>query len=235
VNRAILTSPDFQAIADPSDVQPRADDEFCANFCNKNKVLVISLEYPLAPAHRYPKAVKALIDVVNAVLEDKSLPFDKRKVVIGGSSAGANLSLAITQDASLQGKVGGVVAYYPPVDFTTPVAAAMASRPKHAGKDALEGGAEMFNWAYYTDDQDLRDPLLSPRYAERAKLPPKLYIVGCDFDMLCRDAEILAETMASVGEEKRTGIDDCWERNGVKWERCLGEDHGMLIIVESLT
>lgn len=125
---------------------PWADDEFSSNFCNNNNVLVISLHYPLAPQHRYPKAVKAIIDVVNAILEDESLPFDRNKVAIGGSSAGANLSLAAVQDPSLQGKIGGVVPFYPPVDFTTPIKQAMATRPKEAGPDILEnmGGHVQF-------------------------------------------------------------------------------------------
>jgi alpha/beta hydrolase fold len=164
---------------------------------------------------------------VKAVLEDESLPIDREKVTIGGSSAGANLSLACSQDPSLQGKIGGLVAYYPPSDISTPVKVSMASRPVHAGKDSLETAADMFNWAYCTVDVNLRDPQLSPTYAERAKLPPKLYIVGCEFDMLCRDSEIMAEKFASVGNGKRTGTDDNWERNGVKWEKVLGEDHGM--------
>jgi len=183
----------------------------------------------LAPAHPYPKPIYALIDVVKAVLEDESLPFDKKKVVIGGGSAGANLALATAQDSSLQGRFGGLVAYYPPCDFTTPVKTAISTRPKNAGKDPLADKAEMFNCAYFADDQDLRDPQLSPRWANRAKLPPKIYIVGCDFDMLCHDAEKMAESFASVGDGPRTGTDDCWEQNGVKWERCLGEEHGELI------
>lgn len=206
---------------------PWVDDEFCTNFCNDNKILVISLQYPLAPANRYPKAVHALVDVINAVLEDESLPIDRKKVAIGGASAGGNLSLAVTQDASLQGKVGGVVAYYPPVDFGTPLAVNLARRPKHAGPDMLRNGVRMLNWGYFRDDQDLTDPQLSVIYAERAKLPPKLYIIGCDFDLLCKDAEIMAEKIGSVGEGKRTGTDDCWERNGVKWERIMGEPHCM--------
>jgi hypothetical protein len=165
---------------------------------------------------------------VKAVLGDESLPIDTKKVTIGGSSAGANLSLACAQDPSLQGKIGGLVAYYPPCDISTPVKVAMATRPANAGKDMLETKADMFNWAYCADDINLRDPQVSPKYAERAKLPPKLYIVGCDFDLLCRDSEIMAEKFASVGNGKRTGTDDCWERNGVKWERILGEQHGKL-------
>jgi hypothetical protein len=46
---------------------------------------------------------------VNAVLDDNSLPFDRKKVAMGRASAGANLSLAVTQDESLQGRIGGVV------------------------------------------------------------------------------------------------------------------------------
>lgn len=165
------------------------------------------------------------------MLEDESLPIDRKKVAIGGGSAGANLSLACTQDPTLQGKIGGLVAYYPPCDVSTSVEVAMANRPANAGKDMLENGAEMFNWAYFTDDINMRDPQLSPKYAERAKLPPKMYIIGCDFDMLCKDSEIMAEKFASVGDGKRTGTDDCWERNGVKWERILGEQHGTLLDV----
>jgi acetyl esterase/lipase len=204
---------------------PWVDDEFCTNFCNDNRLVVVSLQYPLSPANRYPKAIHAVVDVVKAVLKDESLPIDRKKVAIGGASAGANLSLAVTQHASLQGKVGGVVAYYPPVDFSTPLEVNMARRPKDAGPDLLENGVRMFNWGYFTDAQDLKDPQLSVAYAERAKLPPKLYIIGCDFDLLCNDAEIMAEKLGSVGDGKRLGTDDCWERNGVKWERIMGEPH----------
>lgn len=210
-------------------MSPYVDDEFCTNFCNENKVLVISLDYPLAPANPYPKAVNALVDVVTAVLEDESLPFDRKKVAIGGSSAGANLSLAVVQGKSLQGKVRGVVSFYPPADFSTPLEVNLARRPEHAGPDMLESRVHMFNWGYFTDEQDLKDPQLSVRYAQRATLPPKLYIIGCDFDLLCNDAEIMAEECGSVGTEEKKGTDDCWERNGVKWERVMEEPHGMFI------
>jgi acetyl esterase/lipase len=210
-------------------MSPHVDDEFCTNFCNDNKVLVISLDYPLAPANPYPKAVNALVDVVTAVLEDESLPFDRKKVAIGGSSAGANLSLAVVQDKSLQGKIRGVVSFYPPADFSTPLEVNVARRPEHAGPDMLESLVHVFNWGYFTDEQDLKDPQLSVRYAQRAMLPPKLYIIGCDFDLLCKDAEIMAEEYGSVGTEKKKGTNDCWERNGVKWERVMEEPHGMLI------
>jgi hypothetical protein len=105
----------------------------------------------------------------------------------------------------------------------------MLTRPKGAAvpPDPLEHSVTMFDFGYASAGQDLRDPLLSVRFAERDKLPPKLCIVGCEFDMLCREAELFAEKMASVGSGERTGSEILWEQNGVRWEKILGELHGM--------
>ena len=205
---------------------PWVDDKFCSDFSNDNKILVVSLDYPKSPAHPWPAAVDAIPDLVNAVLEDEALPIDKSKVSIGGFSAGGNLSFAVTQFESLQGKVGGIVSYYPPVNFVTPTAVNLATRPKDAPPDPLENGVGMFNWGYINPGQDMRDPLLSVSYARREKLPPKIYIIGCELDLLCRDAEIMAENLAKTGSGDRIGTDVCWEKNGIKFEKILGELHG---------
>lgn len=208
-------------------MSPLVDDPFCSHFANKNKVVVVSLDYPKAPSHRYPAAVEALTDLIKAVLNDETLPIDKKKVAIGGFSAGANLSLAVTQNESLREKIGGVVAFYPPTDFVTKGPDKMKTRPDGAPPDPLENAVGMFDYGYAPAGQDLQDPQLSVRFAERDKLPPKLCIIGCEFDLLCREAELFAEQMASVGSGERTGSDTLWEKNGVHWEKVLGELHGM--------
>ncbi|CZR56969.1 related to triacylglycerol lipase [Phialocephala subalpina] len=207
-------------------MSPKVDDKFCTQFCNDNKVLVISLDYPKAPSNPYPAGVHAITDLVEAILADDSLPFDRKKVAIGGFSAGATLSLAATQDERLQGKVGGVVAYYPPSNWTTSIDWKLSTRPKDAGPDPLLSLAGMFDFAYYNADQDLTDPQASVAFAPREKLPPKICIVGCELDMLCRDSEVMAERLASAGDGTRTGNDTVWEQNGVRWEKVLNEEHG---------
>ena len=202
-------------------MNPMFDDKFCSYFSNANKVLVVSLDYPKTPQYQFPAPVEAVVDLVNAVLQDQALPFDKNKVAIGGFSAGANLALAVSQHESLQGKIKGAVPYYPPVDFTTPIAVNLAARPKDAGWDMLEADVPMFNYGYMMPGQDLSDPLLSVTYAPRERLPPKLYIIGCEHDLLCRDAEIMAKKFANI--EDTTDI--TWEKNGVKWEKIAGEIH----------
>ena len=84
----------------------------------------------------------------------------------------------------------------------------------------------MFDFGYVPVGQDLTDPLLSVKYAERQNLPPNLCIIGCEFDLLCREAELFAEKMANVESGERTGSDDLWEKGGVRWEKILGEVHG---------
>jgi acetyl esterase/lipase len=209
------------------------DDPFSSSFSNDNKVILISLDYPKAPESPYPAAVNALIDTIKAVLEDDTLPFDRKKVAIGGFSAGANLSLAVTQDETLRSKIRGVVAYYPPVDFVTKGFQKMLTRPEGAPPDKLENMVAMFDYNYVPAGQDLRDLRLSVGFAPRDKLPPKLCIVGCEFDLLCKEAEIFVEKMATVGSGERTGSDVLWEQNGVRWEKILGEEHGMLMTLWS--
>lgn len=209
-------------------MSPKVDDRFCSYFSNKNKVLVVSLDYPKSPDNKFPGPSEAIVDLVLAVLGDDSLPFDPKKVAMGGFSAGANLSLSAAQYESLQGKIAGIVSYYPPADFSYPINLSIAERPKEAPQpDMLAGMADLFHWAYIKPEQDLKDPLLSPTFARKERLPPKIFILGCEYDMLCRNSEIMAEKFANArGQGERKGRDVEWEKNGIKWELILGEEHG---------
>ena len=208
---------------------PMVDDKFCSTLSTNHNVLVVSLDYPKSPAHQFPVAVQALTDIVNAVLEDDTLPIDTTKVAIGGFSAGGNLAFGVCQDKTLQGKIGGIVSLYAAVNFAAKSGEKQATAPEGAGAVLPQDQLTMFSWAYVKEGQDLTDPVLSPAYAPRGTLPPKLYIIGCELDLLCRESEILAERLASEGAGELSGSDILWEKNGVKWEKILGEDHGMFI------
>lgn len=207
-------------------LNPVLDDVFCYNLANNHNVLVVSVDYPKAPAAKFPQPVLAVIDVLKAILDDNALPIDKTKVAMGGFSAGANLSLAAVQDEELRSRIGGIVAIYPPVDWTKGLEADLATRPQNAPPDPLAPNVYAFDWAYLKPDQDLRDPQLSVTYAPRGKFPAKLYIAGCEFDLLCRNAELMAEKFGSLGDGEKTETAEGWEQNGIKWEKFLGMEHG---------
>ncbi|KAG9248960.1 prolyl oligopeptidase-like protein [Calycina marina] len=205
---------------------PHIDDRTCTELSNNNNLLVVSLDYRKAPTNPYPAAVNDLIKAINSVLDDESMPFDRKKVAVGGFSAGANLSLAVCQDESLQGKIGGIISFYAPVDWSTTTPDKLLTRPSNAGKDALENSAPWFNWAYVNVGQNLKDSMLSPLYAPSNKLPPKIYFLGCEFDMLCKESELLAERLAKERSGEDIAPGDVWEKGGIKWEKILGEGHG---------
>jgi acetyl esterase/lipase len=207
---------------------PAMDDPFSSGFANDNKIILVSMDYPKAPESPYPAAVNALIETVKAVLADESLPFDKSKIAIGGFSAGGNLSLAVAQDETLRNRIGGVTAYYPAMDFVSKGPEKMLTRPEGAPPDMLENAVAMFDYSYVPVGQDLRDPRLSVTFATRESLPSKICIIGCEFDLLCKEAELFAEKVA-VGGGERTGSEIIWEQNGVRWEKVLGEEHGTSI------
>ena len=208
---------------------PQVDDEFASGFANKYGICVVNIGYRLAPLHYFPSQVYDCAAIVQAVIEDESLPVDRQNVVLGGFSAGGNLSLAIAQLPTLKGKIAAIVAFYPVVDFTRSKEQMMKERPFTPGKqDVLQNSSNWFGWGYVPSGTDRRDPLLSPVFAKRVDLPQKLYFIGAEHDMLCKGAEDMAERLAESEngrkETLKSGVG--WEKGGIRWEKAMGWDHG---------
>lgn len=87
----------------------------------------------------------------------------------------------------------------------------MKSRPP--GPDGLYAVGEDIRRLYIPVDQDVSDPLLSPTFADPAKLPQKLYIIGAEYDLLVGEAETFAKKMTAAGKD-------------VEWTKVLGARHG---------
>jgi acetyl esterase/lipase len=200
------------------------DDEFAYPFSNKHSICIVSISYSKAPFYRFPTQIHDIAAIVQAVLADSTLPLDKSNVVIGGSSSGGNLVFGVSQE--LKDVFKGVVAFYPVADYTRTVKQQLASRPVDSGFDILGPTMQMFAWGYIPQGHDKKDPRLSVALARREDLPSKICIVGVELDLMCMDAERMAERLASVGSGNRIGTDIKWEQNGVRWEKVLGHEHG---------
>lgn len=114
----------------------------------------------------------------------------------------------------------------------TPQSVSIAARPSYAPKDGLEEVGPVFNHAYIPPEADLCDPRLSVAYAKRETLPKKICIVACELDMLWYDAEFMAERLA--GKERVDG-EIVWEKDGVRWEKVMGVEHGTLMVSVSIS
>jgi monoterpene epsilon-lactone hydrolase len=148
----------------------------------------ISLEYRLAPEHRFPADVEDVVAAYRELLAQGRAP---QSIAFAGDSAGGGLTIAgalAARDAGLP-MPAAIVAFSPGVDATR----AGESMLTKAAADPLLDRASLDRMSsFYVAGQDRRNPLLSPAVtADLTGLPPMLVQVGTN-EMLLDDARRLA-------------------------------------------
>jgi acetyl esterase/lipase len=204
------------------------DDEFCATLANKFNIIVVSIEYSKAPRSKFPEPTNDVVAIAQAIIEDEDLPIDETRVVLGGFSAGGNLALSAAQISGLKDKICGIVCWYPVTDFSLTALEKQSSR-RYRNKndiDDLKDWAPLWNWAYIRPGQNIRDPLLSVRYAKAEDLPNWIYMIGAEFDMLANEARETIFDIAGLDElERERGIDG-FVKGTYNWKLVKGVRHG---------
>jgi acetyl esterase/lipase len=203
------------------------DDYFCSSWCERTGMIVASLNYRKSPLHPFPTPVHDIAVLSLSVIEDKSLPIDKSRVIIGGFSAGGNLALTSSLLPELQRRIKGVVAYYPVVDWSSPPHTKFATRlyTERASESLATAGA-MLDWAYVTAGQNRKTKILSPCYADRKELPEYICMIGAQHDMFCREARDMMYSLAGK-ELPETGWDG-FEEGTYKWVLKMGVRHAFM-------
>lgn len=171
---------------------PSDNDAWNHAFASEQSALVIALNYAKAPLSPYPHQTADVSALLLAALSDPSLPIDPDRVAVAGWSAGGNLALAAAQLPTLRPRLRAVVPIYPVVDFSVPSSAKPPSRPYKPSLGGFRGRqtdyllalAPLFDWSYCPPGGDARDPGLSVGYAPRDALPRRVFVVGCELDIL---------------------------------------------------
>lgn len=211
---------------------PAVDDRDNLILCHEHGFCVVSIPYRLGPTHKWPTAPLDCAGMITAVLEDDSLPVDRSRVATMGYSAGGNLSITavLALKPEVRAKIAGIAAYYPTVD-QVPDFGLKKQRQTMApnGKDMLHILGPAFNSGYIPPGTKKDEPLLSPIYAQRDQLPPKISILGCEYDILCVEASEMAEDLASQESGDKVPLLDGrtgWTKGGIRWELIKGTIHG---------
>jgi acetyl esterase len=151
----------------------RMGDWLCSNVAVNVGTVVVSVDYRLAPVHKFPAAVEDCYAATEWVAEH----FGGFPLGLMGESAGANLAAVTCLLARDSG--GPVISHqvllYPPVDMTD------ESRPAAAYDDApfLSLAERQLYRRFYLGDADPADPRVSPlRAKDHAGLPPALIQTG---------------------------------------------------------
>lgn len=94
-------------------------DVVCRTLADKGQLIVISVDYRLAPEHKFPAAVDDAIAATDWISKNAApLGIDDARLIVGGDSAGGNLAAIVAINARNAGpKIAGQILIYPATDF----------------------------------------------------------------------------------------------------------------------
>jgi acetyl esterase/lipase len=169
---------------------------FAAHVSQQTGACVLMPHYRLAPEHPFPAAVQ---DCVTAYRWIRRQGVPAKRTVIMGDSAGGNLTL--TTALSLRDKGEDLPAALVDISGVTDFTLSQKTfHTKAGGEGLLSAGNQEFTQRSYAlaGTENLRDPLLSPLYANVKGLPPTLLMVGSQ-EVLLTDTTRMADRLRDGG------------------------------------
>jgi acetyl esterase len=167
-----------------------------AELADNTGLVAIALDFRMAPEHPFPAAVEdAYGALCGIVAEAARLDIDPARVVIGGESSGANMSVVLAMMRRDRGgpAIRGTALISPVLDFT---------RWRHGGEDAplLTGGEmEYYTACYCPEPEQASHPYVSPLLHGKFHDLPPAYVMGTELDSLLVDSERYAEQLRDNG------------------------------------
>ncbi len=175
-------------------------DNICRSVSQKGSVVVISVDYRLAPEHPFPSG---LTDAYNALLwvheNAGSLNADAERIAVGGDSSGGNLAAAV----SLMSKdktpdmIDLQILIYPVLDLANLESDSYNNFATGYGLTKQQM-SHVIN-AYVRDESDLTNQLASPIYARSLKNLPPTQIISAKLDILRDEGETFAKNLKEAG------------------------------------
>ncbi|HXQ51369.1 MAG TPA: alpha/beta hydrolase [Stellaceae bacterium] len=170
----------------------------CRLLANASGARVVSVEYRLAPEHRFPAAVEDGCAAIAWVAENApALGVDRARIAVGGDSAGATLAAVVCQYARDHGPRIALQLLLCPA---TRLDADTASRRIFEDGFFLEAlSMEWFARHYVGSDTMPADPRLSPLLAADLSRLPEAHIHTAAFDPLRDEGKDYAGRLAQAG------------------------------------
>lgn len=178
----------------------RQQDWACSIVARDLDAVVVSVDYRLAPTHRFPAGVEDCYDALLwAAAHAEELGGDPTRIGVMGDSAGGNLAAVVSIIA--RDSDGPAVSHqaliYPVTDMTDAIEQDASYVGNTRGIVLSNSDMEIFHGHYVPDGVELDDFRLSPlRAADLSHLPPAIVVVaGLDplHDSGIRYAQALAD------------------------------------------
>jgi acetyl esterase len=174
-------------------------DGICRSLANGASCVVVSVDYRLAPEHKFPAAPEDCYAATQWVAQNAAeLNVDASHIAIGGDSAGGNLSAVVAQMARDRGGPHLVfqLLIYPATDFRMNT---VSIEENATGYFLTKDDMIWFTNHYLNSEEDKTNPLASPLLAsDLSGLPPAL-IITAQYDPLRDEGELYGQKLREAG------------------------------------
>jgi acetyl esterase len=174
-------------------------DVVCRKLADEGELMVVSVDYRLAPEHKFPAAVDDAIAATKWIAGNaRQLGIDAARLTVGGDSAGGNLA-AVVAIAARDGDgpdIAGQLLIYPAIDFAL-------THPSHSEPETsillTHSVIKWFRDHYLNGAADVGDWRASPaRASTLAGLPPA-YVLTAGADPLRDEGDEYARQLKQAG------------------------------------
>ena len=181
-------------------------DWLCSQVCIGVGAVVVSVDYRLAPTHRFPMAVIDSLAAVNWVAQNADeLGVDPARIGVMGDSAGGNLATVVCQLLRDRGgpRISHQALMYPATDLRTPEDYDPTNQDRADWPILSSASMVSFRDHYLGPEGDANDPMASPILAkDLSGLPPALIQVA-EYDPLRDDGIRYARALQVAGTSVR--------------------------------
>ena len=175
-------------------------DAVCRALAKESGAVVISVDYRLAPEHKFPAAVEDSYAATQWVAANaERLGIDANRIAVGGDSAGGNLATVIAMRFRDAGgpALAAQILLYPVTDVSSFDTA--SHREFADGYFLTRGAMAWFTGHYLASDDHKRSPEASPLLSPNLSgLPPAL-VITAEFDPLRDEGEAYAQRLRQAG------------------------------------
>lgn len=169
-------------------------------LCEKSGVLVVAVDYRMAPEYRYPTGIEDSYAALSWVHEHAAeFGGDPARMAVAGDSGGgylAALMTRLTRQRADAPDLASQVLIYPAVGTRG------HSRSLDRFAHGYVFGVEELEWAYgswIVDPEQLKSPMIMPILAKDFSGLPPAYIASAEYEIMRDDIEEYARLLADAG------------------------------------
>ena len=175
------------------------NDPTCRALANASGAIVVSVDYRLAPEHKFPIPFDDCYAATEwAAANAASFGGDGSRLAVAGSSAGGNLAAAVALRARDEG--GPRLAHQ---SLICPVVDTDLERPSYVengdGYGLNYDTMVYFLQCYVSSEADASNPYVAPMAADNLSGLPSAFVLTCEFDPLRDEGEAYAERLREAG------------------------------------